>query len=150
MKRFRFDLEKILEIRAYSEKQAEIELGRAIGVLTALERQLRDAAAARSGAARGNSAAEIQSHDRYMLRLDALRDRLLAEAADAELKVEAARQRFLEAARERKVFDKLKEKRRQEHRAAALAEEIKTLDDIRRGSAPHPAGGTCSPGPPVK
>jgi flagellar FliJ protein len=140
MKRFSFDLEKILEIRAYNEKQAEIELGRAIGALTALEREIQAAAAARSNAARGrfapgNSSAEIQSYDLYILRLDAVRDRLLREAADAELKVEAARQRFLEASRERKVFDKLKEKRRQEYRAVMLAEETKTLDEISGGSA---------------
>jgi flagellar FliJ protein len=135
MKKFRFDLEKILEIRAYNEKEAEIELGRAIGALTALEQEIKAATVARSNAARGrfapgNSSAEIQSYDLYIRRLDNHQNRLLKEISEAELKVEAARQSFLEASRERKVFDKLKEKRRQEHRSLMLAEETKTLDDI--------------------
>jgi flagellar FliJ protein len=135
MKRFRFDLEKILELRAYREKEAKIELGRAIGVLTAVEQAIKTTAAARSEAAArrfspANGIPEIQWYDFYIRRLDADRDRFLKEAAEAELKVEAARQVFIEASGERKVFDKLKEKRRQEYRAATLLEETKTLDDI--------------------
>ncbi|MDR2740974.1 MAG: flagellar export protein FliJ [Treponema sp.] len=135
MKRFRFDLEKILEIRAYREREAEIELGRAVGALTAVEQQIKSVAASRSGAAScrfapGNGLDEIRRYDLYINRLDAERDRLLKEAAEAELKVETARQTFLEASRERKVLDKLKEKRRREHRDALLSEETMALDDI--------------------
>jgi flagellar FliJ protein len=140
MKHFRFDLEKILELRVYRERETEIELGRAIGALTVIEQAIETTAAARSEAAAQrfapeNGIPEIQWYDFYIRRLDAGRDRLLKEAAEAELKVEAARQSFLEASRERKVFDKLKEKRRQEHRAETLLEETKTLDDIAGGSA---------------
>jgi flagellar FliJ protein len=140
MKKFRFDFEKILEIRAYREREAEIELGRAVGILISLEQKIKTTAAARINAAAerfapGNSAFEIQRYDRYIRRLDADRDRLLREAAEAELTVEAARQAFLEASRERKVFDKLKEKRLHEYRAVVMMEETKTLDDIAGGSA---------------
>jgi flagellar FliJ protein len=140
MKRFRFDLEKILEIRAYREREAEIELGRATGVLTALEQEIKSVAAARSRAASGrfapgNGFGEIRQYDLYICRLDAEGDRLLGEAAEAELKVENARQVFLEASRERKVLDKLREKRLREYRGELLAEEVKTLDDIACASA---------------
>jgi flagellar FliJ protein len=140
MKRFRFDLEKILEIRAYKEQEAEIELGRALGILTAIERELQSVAAARVKAAScrfapGNGSNEILRYDLYIRRLDAQRDRLVKEAAEAELKVEEARRVFLEASRERKVLDKLKEKRRQEYRGILLTEETKTQDDIAGGSA---------------
>ncbi|MDR2070789.1 MAG: flagellar export protein FliJ, partial [Treponema sp.] len=128
MKRFWFDLEKILEIRAYREREAEIELGRAVGVLTAIEQEIQSAAVNHSRAAAcrfasGNGSEEIRRYDLYIRRLDAQRDRLLKEAAEAELKVETAREAFLEASRERKVIDKLKEKRRQEYRKVRLAEE---------------------------
>jgi flagellar FliJ protein len=144
MKRFRFNLEKILEIRTYREQEAEIELGRAVGVLTALEREIQSTAAARSKAAScrfapGNGSDEIQRYDLYIRRLDARRDRLLEEAAEAELKVEEARRVFLEASRDRKVLDKLKEKRRREYRRMLLAEETGTLDDIACGTAARKA-----------
>jgi flagellar FliJ protein len=135
MKRFHFDLEKILEIRAYREKEAETALGRAVGALTALEQEIKSAAVSRSQAASrrfasGNGINGIRQYELYIQRLDAERDRLFKEAAEAELKVEAARQVFLEASRDRKVLDKLREKRRREYRDALLAEETGTLDDI--------------------
>jgi flagellar FliJ protein len=140
MKRFRFDLEKILEIRACREQEAKVELGRALGILTALEREIQTLAAARVTAAScrfapGNGLDGILRYDRYIRRLDARRDRLVKEAAEAELKVEEARRVFLEASRERKVLDKLKEKRRQEYRGIVLAEETKALDDLAGGPA---------------
>jgi flagellar FliJ protein len=51
----------------------------------------------------------------------------------AELKVEAARTVYLEASRDRKVFDKLKEKRGAEYRKEMFAGETKVLDDISGG-----------------
>jgi flagellar FliJ protein len=140
MKRFKFDLEKILEIRAYREREAEIELGRAVGVLAALEQEIKSVAASRSRAASGrfasgNGSGGIRQYDLYIRRLDAERDRLLGEAAEAELKAETARQVFIEASRERKILDKLKEKRRREYREELLAEEAKTMDDLFRVSA---------------
>ncbi|MDR0376459.1 MAG: flagellar export protein FliJ [Spirochaetaceae bacterium] len=135
MRRFSFDLEKILELRAYREREAKIELGRAVGVLTAIEREMQSLAASRSAAAfrrfaPGNDSDEIRRYDLYIRRLDAQRDRLVTEAAEAERAVETARQVFLEASRERKVFDKLREKRWGEYRAGVLAEETKLLDDV--------------------
>ncbi|MCL2130131.1 MAG: flagellar export protein FliJ, partial [Treponema sp.] len=65
-----------------------------------------------------------------LIRLDNLKEQLLKEAAMAELKVEEAREIFMEASRERKVLDKLKEKRQKEYRKEMLLEQSKTLDDI--------------------
>jgi flagellar FliJ protein len=48
--------------------------------------------------------------------------------------VAEARERYLEASRERKVLDKVKERRYAEYRKAALAEEVKVLDDISGGA----------------
>ena len=136
MKPFAFKLEKVLELRKYREEEAKIELGRAIGVLAGLESQLRALANERARAAAaqfspGNSAAQIQQYMFYLLRLDAAKEQLLNDITIAEMKVEEARAEFIEATRERKVLDKLKEKRGKEYRKEMLAEETKTLDDIR-------------------
>jgi flagellar FliJ protein len=49
------------------------------------------------------------------------------------MKVEEAREAFLEASRERKVLDKLKEKKQKEYHKIKLNEETKVLDDRRYG-----------------
>jgi flagellar FliJ protein len=140
MKRFRFGLEKLLELRAYREKEAELELARAVGELTALENRLREVAEERQRIAAdrfapGRSAADMRSAELYIVRLDRTRDELIEASANAELAVEAAREAFAEASRDRKVIDKLKEKHKAEYRKAAADEEIAALDDISGGAA---------------
>jgi len=135
MKPFVFGLEKVLNLKKHYEDEAKIELGRAVGVLAELEQRLMDLAAERVRASAAqfqpeNSIAEIQQYTFYIIRLDALKEELLKETAIAELKVEEARQAFLDASRERKVLDKIKEKRQKEYRKKSLGEETKTTDDI--------------------
>jgi len=72
----------------------------------------------------------IQQYMYYLLRLDYTKEQLLKEAALAEQKVEEAREEYLEASRERKVLDKLKEKRQKEYRKEIFTEETKVLDDL--------------------
>jgi flagellar FliJ protein len=135
MKPFAFSLEKVLDLRKYREDEAKIELGRAIGVLAELESRLSVLGQERARAAAaqfspGNTAAMIQQYMYYLLRLDNTKEQLLKETAMAELKVEEAREAFLAASRERKVLDKLKEKRQKEYRKEVFAAETKMLDDI--------------------
>jgi flagellar FliJ protein len=140
MKRFAFNLEKVLELRRHREREAEIELGRAVSRLTEIENRLKAAAAERVKAAGerfrpGNSAAAMSRFELYILRLDNEAEKLAKDAALAELNVEEARAAYIEAARERKVLDNLKEKREQDYRKLLNAEEVKLLDDISGGAA---------------
>ncbi|MDR1507145.1 MAG: flagellar export protein FliJ [Treponema sp.] len=138
MKQFHFKLEKILALRLNKERETELELGKAIGTLADLENNIKRtaeekvlAAAARFGKTHGVS--EILSYDNYIRRLDSVKDALLTAAAKADLAVEEARALYIEASRDRKVLDKLKERREKEYRKKASAEEILTLDDISAG-----------------
>ena len=135
MKAFRYNLEKVLDLRKYSEDEAKIELGRAIGVLSELEfrlfalgQELVRAAAAQFTPE--NGAIEMQQYMFYLMRLEYTKEQLLKEIAMAELKVEEAREAFLEASRERKVLDKHREKKQEEHRKKELTEQTKALDDV--------------------
>ena len=135
MKAFAYNLEKLLKLRKHYEDEAKIELGRAISVLAELERRIFAIVEeiARAQIAQfnpENTAIQMQQYMFYLIRLDNTREQLLKEAAMAELKVEEAREVFLEASRERKVLDNLKEKRYKEYRKMALVEETKALDDI--------------------
>ncbi|MDR2476850.1 MAG: flagellar export protein FliJ [Treponema sp.] len=137
MKRFHFKLQKILELRKHREDEAKIELGRAIGILTEIENQIKQNAvkhqhAAAKRFADAGDAAAIISWDRYILRLEQEADRLLQKAAQAELVVEEKRSRYLEASRELKVMEKLKEKRGLEYRQEFFAAETAGLDDLWR------------------
>jgi len=139
MKPFVFGLEKVLNLRKYYEDEARIELGRAVSVLAELEGMISALAAERARAAAAqfspeNSVVQIQQYMFYILRLDGKKEELLKEAAAAELKVEQAREKFLEASRERKILDKLKEKKQKEYRRLAMNEETKVLDDISSGA----------------
>ncbi|MDR2792905.1 MAG: flagellar export protein FliJ [Treponema sp.] len=135
MKQFSFDLENILDIRKYREQEAEIALGRAVGDLTRIERNI-DAVAnekARVSLERfalGYGVAELLTFDRYVQRLDTAKEQLIKEAAQAELNVEAARAIYLEASRERDALDEVKSDEAAEYRKAVFNEEAKALDDI--------------------
>jgi flagellar FliJ protein len=146
VKRFRFGLEKVLEFRQFSEQEAKNELGRAMSVLNAIENNIKQNALIHSRAVRerftgidsgsgaGNPAGGIAvlTWDNYILRLEQEAQRLMEEAAQAELVVEEKRNLYLEASRELKVMEKLKEKREKEYRKEVFAAETSELDDMWR------------------
>jgi flagellar FliJ protein len=138
MKRFHFNLQKALDLRAYREQDAEIELGRAISRLTELTNRLKALAEERFRAAAdrfapSNSVEDMLAWERYITRLDNQKEQLLEDAAAAELTVNEKREIYLAASRDRKVLDKLREKRFAEYRKLALREEVKLTDDAASG-----------------
>jgi flagellar FliJ protein len=150
MKRFHFQLQKVLELRKYREEEAKIELGRAVGVLSAIESRIREAAEKRHHAARERFGGDMRNSngisntvsmqnsfsviawDNYITRLDQEVEHLTKDAAQAELAVEEKRERYMEAERDLKVLEKLKEKREKEYRKEVFAAETAELDDMRR------------------
>jgi flagellar FliJ protein len=142
VKKFTFRLEKALKIRAWTESEARIELGRLTGELTAIENTIKKNAETRQGAAEkrfaeGNSIDDYRLYENYIARLDGEREELLKKAAQAELKVEAAREVWIKANAELKAAETLKEKRFQEYRKEFFAAEEKQNDELKRGSAPY-------------
>jgi flagellar FliJ protein len=140
MRAFRFKLQKVLELRSHREREKEIALGRALAFLHQIEGSLAELGEDRLRAAserfsRTHGTEEILVFDRYIRRLDETQERFLREAAMAELKVAEAREAYLEAARDRKVLEKLQERRLTEYRKARRLEETKNLDDIPRGGS---------------
>jgi flagellar FliJ protein len=69
--------------------------------------------------------------DLYIRRLDQTAEKLAKDAALAEIEVNEKRDAYIEASRDRKVLDKLKEKKLKEYRTGVFDEESKELDDIR-------------------
>jgi len=147
VKRFRFGLEKVMKLRQNNEQEARNELGKAIGILTGIENNITQNAELHSRAARerftgiaasdsegggGGDALSMQAWDNYILRLEQEAERLAEEAAQAELVVEEKRNLYLEASRELKVMENLKEKQEKEYRKESLAAAALEADDTRR------------------
>ena len=140
MKRFRFALQRILELRERVEEEARIALGRAVGELTLIEQRIASVAEERRRAmgerfAPGNDFTDIQTYERYLNRLDRTREGLLQDAARAELVAAEKRDAFTEASRERKVLDRLRERRFGEYRKYVRSEEYKETDESARRRA---------------
>lgn len=142
MKRFNYKLEKVLRLRENHERETEIELGKAVGVLSAIEAGIKNVAEEKILAARNRFSGnfnQMRAFEFYITRLDKTRDTLLENAALAELEVERTRAIYLEASRDRKIISRLKERQEREYRHAVNLEEIKNIDDISSGLAARTA-----------
>ena len=150
MKRFKFGLEKVLKLRQHNEHEARVELGRAIGVLAGIENEIKKNAATRADAIKerfagineGGAAGDtgyggslsMHAWDAYINRLEQEADRLTEEAARAEAVVEEKRGLYIEASRELKVMENLRERREREHRKEMFVAETKEMDDRKIGN----------------
>jgi flagellar FliJ protein len=137
VKRFRFRLERLLELRAHREREALYRLAEATGHCVRLARRIQETVSLRGPAFRsapgGAGTLDLglfAYRERYLAWLEATRRRLSEELARREkqrLEVQAS---YLQAAREHKVLEKLKERRAAEHRRQARIEEFNVLDDV--------------------
>ena len=134
MKKIGDSMEKILDLREYEEKQAQIELGKAIGDAEKIRQQLNFVATEKakmlSMDISGTSINERLVHENYLVRLDRQKEVLLEELAAAELIVEEKRAVFAEALKKRKVLSNLKEKQLQQYKKEKQLEEDNIVDDI--------------------
>jgi len=132
MKRFKFNLEKILQLRAFKEEECKLALGQAISVLNMIENKIKQTAIKRHSAAseRFNSPGDMACWDLYIMRLEQEAEKLSQEAAKAEIVVEEKRELYLEASKDLKAMEKLKEKQQKEYRKETLNSQMNEIDDI--------------------
>ena len=132
MKKFNFGLQKVLQLRKHNEEQCKIALGQAIGVLNGIENNIKETALKRHNAAeeRFTQPMYMAAWDIYILRLEKEAEDLTQEAARAQLVVEQKRALYMEASRELKAMEKLKEKREKEYKKEMFAAETEQQDDL--------------------
>lgn len=140
MKRFSFPLQKLLSLREFREKEAEIELGKAIGAREKIQLELDDVARKRVASAASRSGGvgvhELIAIEHYINRLDIRKEKLLQDLAAADLVVERARESYLAATRDRQVITKLREKKETAWRKEVLDAEADILDDMSNSREP--------------
>jgi len=132
MRRFKFNLEKILQLRKFKEEECKLALGQAVSFLNKVENDIKETALKRHDAAsrRFIDVAQTASWEYYIRRLDQLSDDLTEQAAQAQLVVEEKRALYLEAQKDLKAIDKLKEKQQKEHRKEMFNYEMNEADNL--------------------
>jgi flagellar protein FliJ len=135
VKRFKFKFEKLLEVRAFHERRAELLLAEKAGRCSALESDLKSVAESRQRTtqemfAAGRGLEDFRISGFYLMRLDRERDRLFEKLALAEVEREEARKEYLKKRVERESIDKLRERRQAEYYRLAEREEMKIIDDL--------------------
>jgi len=132
MRRFKFSLEKVLKLRQFKEDECKLSLGQAISALNKIENDIKQTALKRHTASsqRFQNPGEIAMWNVYILRLEQETERLLKQAVQAQIVVEEKRALYLEAQKELKVMENLKDKRHKEYRKEMLNSEMNEVDDI--------------------
>lgn len=132
MKKFKFDLEDILELRQFKEDECMLALGQAISVLNKIESDIKETALKRHAAVsqRFVNLNEAPMWENYILRLEREAEQLMEKAAKAQLVVDEKRALYLEAEKEVKIMEELKEIQRKEYRKEMLVSEGNEVDDL--------------------
>ncbi len=132
MKRFHFRLEKLLTVRRHREEKLEIELAKAVSRVLSIENEINFRKTERSRVFGADAAGELEYEmikGRYIFRMEKEISDFSKKLKKAQQERELSKEKFLEASRERKVLDKLKDRKQAEFYHEQKIEEIKESDD---------------------
>ena len=136
MKRFSFNLQKLLQLREFEEKNAKTALAAAVSEAERIKNELKSIAIER---VRVNKTRNenvdtlfLITLEHYVNRLDVRKEELLENLAEAELLIEQRRAVFAAAMQKRSVLDKLKEKQYLTWRKENAKAEESALEDAFR------------------
>ena len=136
MKRFSFNLQKLLQLREFEEKNAKTALAAAVSEAERIKNELKSVAVER---VRVNKTRNenvdtlfLITLEHYVNRLDVRKEELLENLAETELLIEQRRVLFAAAMQKRSVLDKLKEKQYAAWRKENAKAEESALEDAFR------------------
>ena len=135
MKKFSFELEKVLEYREFEKQQAEGELAKALAVETEINENLKKIAqnyATVKAQMKGSlDFQDVMAQSQYNNLLEYQKEELLKQLAEAKLVSEQKREVLRECMKKTTALEKLKEKQLAEWKQAADYEEAELLDEIK-------------------
>ena len=145
MKKFRFRLESLKKIKEHTEKQRQKEHAVALTRVIAQKRNLSEIESRRLGVMESQrtkhgqpgvmSPSEMLSYSRYYLRLKREQIAGTEILRGLESEAEIRRQKLVEASRERKTLDKLKERQLEKYRQETERTLSKENDEISANTA---------------
>lgn len=135
MKRFQFSLQKLLNCRVFYEKEAEINLGRAVSAREAILMHLvaiaqEERKTRLSLKVRGVSMDVLSTCENYLERLHRERGKKEEALVEAELAVDKMQALYIKAHQDRLIVSKLQERKASQWRACMLKEQDAALDDL--------------------
>jgi flagellar FliJ protein len=138
-RRFRFGLQKVLDLREWEEKQAENDLAAKTGQCAACERTIEELYLRRRNTflARGSGGLDLTLlavHDAFRLRLGKEIETKEKELARLTVEREDLLKVYLEKRKRREVLSKLQEKQALAFKAQAQKREALVLDDLNTAS----------------
>ena len=135
MKKFTFELQKVLEFRDFEKQQAEGELAKALAVETELNDNLKKIAqnyASVKESMKGNlNFQDVMAQSQYNNLLEYQKEELLKQLAQAKLVTEQKREVLRECMKKTTALEKLREKQLADWKAAADYEEAELLDEVK-------------------
>ncbi|MBU8912624.1 MAG: flagellar export protein FliJ [Spirochaetales bacterium] len=136
MRRFRFKLDKILELRRYAEQEWELKLAEVTGRVVTAEQEIAEWARRRHDTRRLHAGAGtvdmliMRTREDYVNRIDLRVMELQHQLVALEVERSKIRDGYVEASRKRKALTRLKERQAQEYYRDALRDEGRVLDEI--------------------
>ncbi len=135
MKKFSFELQKVLEFRNFEKIQAEGELAKALAVESEINENLKKIAqqyaAAKSSMKGSRNFDDVMSLGRFNNLLEYQKEELLKQLAQAKIVTEEKRQILRECMKKTTALEKLKEKELTDWKAAADYEEAEAMDEMK-------------------
>lgn len=135
MKKFVFELQKVLEFRDFEKQQAEGELAKALAVETEINDNLKKIAqnyASVKESMKGNlNFQDVMAQSQYNNLLEYQKEELLKQLAQAKLVTEQKREVLRECMKKTTALEKLREKQLADWKAAADYEEAELLDEVK-------------------
>ena len=134
MKKFAFSMQKILDLRIFEQRQAEMELGKANAEVARIQGELESIAKRKVSTIKNFDTntdfliqAEIQS---FFFMLEQKKEKFLEELATAQIAADEKREVVLQAMQKVKVLEKLKENKFRQWKKDNLKAEELAADDI--------------------
>ncbi len=148
MKKFAFRLESVLQLKIRFEELCQQKLGAAEQLREQAQNELRHCQSQiaetlryyRQQLRNRFDPGLSETYHSYLNWLNRERDHAAVRLAQREAEVAAARERLLEASRERRIVEKLKERAYRNYRAQELRAEINFLDELGTGRFIRMAG----------
>ena len=135
MKKFTFELEKVLEYRNFEKQQAEGELAKALAVETEINNNLKaiaqNYADVKANMKGSQDFQDIIAQSQYNNLLEYQKEELLKQLTQAKLVTEQKRDVLRECMKKTTALEKLKEKQLAEWKQAADYEEAELLDEVK-------------------
>ncbi len=134
MKKFVFELEKLLNLRKYEQDQAQIELGKAVQAEAKIQEGLDDLAkqyvATKKMSAGQSDFGDMARTQQFYSFIKIQQEKLMSDMAQAKIVTEEKRAAFNAAMQKHESIKKLKERQYEAFRSEQKKLEAKALDDI--------------------